>query len=88
MQIGLMKKGRFGEAGDALRQLRDRPEVVERMLGGPHAAAQVPSLEAREKQLVRRLLHRAGTEGKRLSDVRQVLCRMRVYAQEVLKVPP
>ena len=29
LPIGLMKKGRFGEAGDALRQLRMRPEVVE-----------------------------------------------------------
>ena len=61
------------------------------LLGGgalEHTLAQVPHLERLQDMVVKRLLHRAGTEGKRLADVRGVLCGLRLYAQTVIGAPP
>ena len=61
------------------------------LLGSGHleqTLAQVPDAERLQGMLVKRLLHRAGTEGKRLADVRSVLCSLRIYAQATLGARP
>ena len=62
--------------------------VVHEMLGGVRGLEQVPDRERRDTILKDMLRARAGTEGKRLGDIRLLLGRARAYAQDVMGAAP